>query len=326
MYKIIRAQLRAATTFADACAMLREAQHVSKEVTAVAREGVNAAERGDLVATGWEQSCRIPQIHVGMLKVAERRGTVADALDDLLLMHDTTPSFAKDVVLPNLYHLVVLAIALTGVYFSSALFEMIALPGTDPNTVPVYKMSKWMQQWMPTVALVSVGLLLFVIWGRPNLTGTSRLSLLIFDLEWRWQFGLRYSRLCEGLYRQGGNEAEMLEATSTSLGHGAFAKRYLKEVSEALSTRGQALHVALSDRLLTKDMATVLGGLTPGGSRSLLPAAFNALADMHEAFLQKIYRKWRTTSRFVLLVSIAILILLFLSSLFDFALAASQAF
>lgn len=299
-YRLLAAQLRAGVAVRAALETVETAVRLDAVSRAVARATGAAVDEGRLVADGLVATRSVPLDEVGLVRVAERSGTMADAFEDLGRARSARLRIARNVLAPNGYYLVALAIALAG---AMQLEDMLgSVLGHDVLAENgAYMLSRWLNDWAPlgigAVLAVAAG----VLAGRQWWHGRARRLLWFFDLEHRARVALQFAEFAARLYGRGATHADVLDAYADAHARGGFVRWAIREVRRDHVDAGMSIEDALAGRLVPEWLAGVLSAMVPGGRRDLYPGAWEALGKMQRSLLEA---RLRTASAMVRAVAI----------------------
>ena len=250
--------------------------------------------------TALSRTRSVPLDEVGLVRVAERLGTMVDAFEDLGRARSARLRIARNVLAPNGYYLVSLAIAVAG---AMQLEDMLgSVLGHDVLAENgAYMLSRWLNDWAPlgigAVLAVAAG----VLAGRQWWHGRARRLLWFFDVEHRARVALQFAEFAARLYGRGATHADVLDAYADAHAHGGFVRWAIREVRRDHVDAGMSIEDALAGRLVPEWLAGVLSAMVPGGRRDLYPGAWEALGKMQRSLLEA---RLRTASAMVRAVAI----------------------
>ena len=304
-YALVRAQLRAGVTAGMACRTLAALPELPANLKKIAVAGAQASHDGRAVIDGLADTNMFPPTDIGILQLADKNEQLAEALDTLEARGEESLGFASQVVLPNLYYTVILAVLVLFVWEAQSFLGTLQF--TDLSANPAMVLSSRLHLWGPAVGLTAVGLTAVIWWGKSAWTGRARQALLFFDMEGRYQIGIVFTDIAEMLTRHGASHTEILDALESALGHSHFIGHYARKARHSVIQQGEAWETAISGGLLTREHADLLAGLVPGGRRDLYPQAYRTLGAIQRRLLKTAYRSVAGILRLILLLTIVYL-------------------
>ncbi len=305
-YSVIGAQLRAGVTLSSACETLTKLNDLLPAIRKIAKAGAAAGHEGRSVIDGLADTGMLPEMDVGVFRVAESRGTLVDAIEAVESRAADKLGFSDRVLLPNLYYVFLLGIlvffALQAEDFAKGLF----VSGHTDNMA--IRLSVWLNTWGIVAGVGAIVLVCVVACGKVSWIGQKRRALLFFDTEARYQFGIRFCALAEMLARNGASHLEILNAAESVMGS-RFTQHHIVRARTAMNVHGIAFEEAISGGLLTSEHAELLSGMAPGGRRDLYTQAFRAVGLVQKRILETRYMVAEGMFRAFLLLSIMLLLI-----------------
>ena len=305
-YSVIGAQLRAGVTLLSACETLAKLTDLAPALRKLAKAGAQAGYEGRSVIDGWADTRMLPEMDIGVFRVAESRGALVDAMDAVESRASDKLGFTDQVVLPNLYYAFLLGIliffALEAEDFAKGLF----VSGNADNMA--IRLSLWLNAWGGITGAGIIVLVCVITYGKVSWTGPLRRALLFFDTEARYQFGIRFCALAEMLARNGASHLEILDAAESVMGS-RFMQHHIRKARTAMKVHGMAFEDAIGGGLLLAEHAELLSGMAPGGRRELYAQAFRTVGLVQKRILETRYRVAEGMFRAFLLLSIMMLLI-----------------
>jgi len=283
-YRLIAAQLRGGVAVHRALDTLGAAARLDAVSTGVARTVSAVVEEGGLVADGLAATRSVPPADIGLIRVAERSGTLPEALEELGRSETTRLGIARNVLAPNSYYLVALIVAVFG---TMQLEDMLgAVLGHDAlASNEAYVLSRRLNAWGPPGVVAGMALAAGVVVGRRRWHGRARRFLWFFDAEHRARLALQFAEFAARLYHRGATHPEVLDAYAEAYANGGFVRWAVREARRDHVDAGMSIEDALAGRLVPEWLAGILSAMVPGGRRDLYPDAWNALGTMQRALL-----------------------------------------
>ncbi|MDE0443014.1 MAG: type II secretion system F family protein [Gammaproteobacteria bacterium] len=284
-YRLVAAQLRGGVAVRRALDTLGASARLDAVSTGVARTVGAAVEEGQLVADGFVATRSVPRAEIGLIRVAERSGTMVEALEELGRSDAKRLTIARNVLAPNSYYLIALVMAVLG---TMQVEDMLAaVLGHDALAANgAYALSRRLNEWMPpgTVALATVAAA--IVAGRGHWHGRARRLLGFFDAEHRARLALQFAEFAARLYNRGATHAEVLDAFDEAYARSGFVRWAVREARRDHIDAGMSIEDALAGRLVPEWLAGVLSAMVPGGRRDLYPGAWDALGTMQRSLLE----------------------------------------
>ena len=284
-YRLVAAQLRGGVAVPRALATLGMSARLDAVSTGVAKTVAAAVEEGRLVAEGLVATRSVPAAEIGLIRVAERSGTMVEALEELGRSEAKQLGIARNVLAPNSYYLMALVLAVLG---TMQLEDMLgAVLGHDALAANgAYVLSRRLNDWaLPGFAAVS-GAAAGVVAGRWGWHGRARRLLGFFDAEHRARLALQFAEFATRLYNRGATHPEVLDAYEEAFARGGFVRWAVREARRDHVDAGMSIEDALAGRLIPEWLAGVLSAMVPEGRRDLYPGAWDALGSMQRSLLQ----------------------------------------
>lgn len=322
-YGVLRSQIHAGIPVRTACESIQALEHLPATWHRLARAGYQSGHQGRTIAAAWRDTNLLPDEDIGVIRVAERTGTLPQAFRSLEQKAGRrTLSFASRVVVPNAYYLSILLMLLVVVWHVQPFAATLSM---DLTTNSAWVLSGHVRAHGPWVGAMTLALILTTWHGKNRWTrpGWRRL-LLGFDLEFRYRVSLEFARLAEMLGRQGASNVEILESFLEVRGDNPFVRAAVRDAGRRVHQSGERWENAISGGLLTAEHASLLASLVPGEQRDLYPDAYQALAGIIERMLTMMYRRIGNIFRMLVFGGIAALFLLLYHGLFSISKTVSQ--
>ena len=294
-YRLVAAQLRGGVAVRRALATLATSARLDAVSTGVARTVGAAVEEGHLVADGLAETRSAPIAEIGLIRVAERSGTLADALEELGRRRAKGLGIARNVLAPNGYYLVALIVAVFGtMQLEDMLGTVLGHDALASNGA--YVLSRRLNDWAPPGMVVVAAAAVGVVAARRRWHGRARRLLWFFDAEHRARLGLQFAEFAARLYSRGATHSEVLDAYADAYATTAFVRWAVREARRDHVEAGMPIEDALAGRLVPEWLAGVLAAMVPGGRRDLYPGAWDAVGTMQRSLLEA---RLRTVSAFL---------------------------
>ncbi len=305
-YSVIGAQLRAGTPLASACETLTKLNDLLPALRKIAKAGAQAGHEGRSVIDGLADTRMLPEIDIGVFRIAESRGTLIEAIEAVESRAADKLGFADRVALPNLYYAFLFSILIFFAFEAEDFSKGLFIAGNADNMA--VRLSVWLNTWGIVAGVVGVALVFVVAYGKVSWIGRNRRALLFFDTEARYQFGIRFCALAEMLTRNGASHLEILDAAESVMSS-RFTQHHIVKARTAMNLHGMAFEDAISGGLLTAEHAELLSGMAPGGRRDLYIKAFQTVGLVQKRILETRYRVAEGMLRAFLLLSIMLLLI-----------------
>ena len=300
-YRLVAAQLRGGVAAPAAFAGMARALSVDRASGEIARTVAAAIAEGKGVWEGFSDTRSVPADEIGIVRVSEGSGSLAEGLESLAEEGEAGLSIARSVVAPNAYYLVVLTAGMFGLGQLEELLTAGFLDGAALAENGAYRLSAAVNDFGPATGILLCLAGAVVVVGRASWHGGARRALGPFDGEHRARVALQFADLAARLYRQGGNHREMLRAYEDAYGRSGYARWAVREARRDHVEGGVGIEVALRGRLVTEGMAELLGVMVPGGDRELYPRAWRELAGIQRTMLEARYKTAANLIRVLLL-------------------------
>lgn len=305
-YSIMGAQLRAGAPLSSACETLANLTDLSPALRKIAKAGAQAGYEGRSVIDGLADTGMLPDMDVGVFRVAESRGTLVEAIEAVESRASDKLGFADKVILPNLYYIFLFGILVFFAFEAEDFAKGLFVAGNSDNMA--VKLSVWLNAWGFITGVGAVALASVVTYGKVSWIGPLRRMLPFFDTEARYQFGVRFCSLAEMLARNGASHLEILDAAESVMGS-RFTQHHIRSARTAMNVRGMAFEDAIGGGLLTAEHAELLSGMAPGGRRDLYAQAFRTVGIVQKRILETRYMVVEGMFRALLLLSIMLLLI-----------------
>lgn len=289
-YQIMAAQLEQGIPAARACTSIIGTK-LHESIKILARAGVKASDRGDLVMSGWRGTGYIPPSEIAILEVAEERNALQEAFLFLLDPKRMSVSFVKAALLPAAQSILYFTVSLALVMYSETFFLNLPMGRDAATNTLAFKYSSWINDYG---LFIGIGLFLFVsvmLHGRKNWVGTKRRLLTFFGHDWIYKLGLEYSLFASDLYRQGASHSRVLEISRTILPHGKYVDAMIDRVLRETVGQGEPYAPSLAGTLLPDEYADFLGQFAPEDNPARNARGFDSIANMLHAILASRYRR-----------------------------------
>ena len=303
-YLTFAGQLEAGVAAGAALTNLVDAAAFDKATTEAARSMRDDVSRGRAVWQALDATRSAPADEVGLVRVAEGAGLLAEGLRDLARLHDAKLGIARCVIGPNAYYLGAFAAALVGI---AQLDELLMAAAVSPEGLAdnaAYELSRAVSHYGPA-AVVGIAVLAVLIGlGRARWIGGARVLLGFFDREHRARVGLQFAEHAARLYGRGATHADVLQAFEDAYARRGFKLWAVAEARRDHVQGGVAIEAAIRGRLVAPRVAGLLAGMVPGGDRKLYPRAWATIAETERALLEA---RFSTASNIVRFGTIALL-------------------
>ena len=313
-YGVLRAQLQAGVVARSACETLQSLPDLPEPWYRVARAGAQAGHEGRMIAEGWQETNLFPPEDIGVLRIAERTGTMPEAFASLEQSAGSNLSFLRKVILPNLYYLAILGVMIGLAWEAQGFLGTLKF---DMTSNPAWILSEWLRTWgFYCITAITAGIA--VVWyGKTNWVGPAvRKTLWVFDRESRYRVSLAFVRLAAMLSRQGASHTEILDAAGDVLGRSRFVAAAIRRARRMVLQEGARWEDAVSGGLLSAEHASLLAGLVPGEERSMYPEAYRTLQTVIGRMLELKYRRMAGLFRIAVFTGIAGIILTLASGIY----------
>ena len=305
-YSVLGAQLRAGVTLSSACETLAILTDLLPALRKIAKAGAQAGHEGRSVIDGLADTGMLPEMDIGVFRVAEKRGTLVDAIEAVESRASDKLGFADKVVIPNLYYAFLFSILIFFAFEAEDFAKGLFIAGNEDNMA--IKLSMWLNTWGIITGVGIIALISVITYGKMSWTGPSRRALLFFDTEARYQIGIRFCSLAEMLSRNGASHSEILDAAQSVMGS-RFTQHHIRSAKTAMNEHGMAFEEAIGGGLLTAQHAELLSSMTPGGRRDLYAQAFRTVGLVQQRILETRYMVAEGMFRAFLLLSIMMLLI-----------------
>ena len=305
-YSVLVAQLRAGVPLSSACETLAKLTDLLPALRKIAKAGAQAGYEGRSVIDGLADTGMLPEMDIGVFRVAESRGTLVDAIEAVESRASDKLGFTDKVVIPNLYYAFLFSILIFFAFEAEDFAKGLLMGSTEDNMA--IKVSIWLNTWGALTGGGIIALVSVITHGKMSWTGHARRALLFFDTEARYQVGIRFCSLAEMLSRNGASHIEILEAAQSVMGS-RFTQHHIKEAKNAMNEHGMAFEEAIGGGLLTVQHAELLSSMAPGGRRDLYAQAFQTVGLVQKRILETRYMVAEGMFRAFLLLSIMMLLI-----------------
>ena len=305
-YSVIGAQLRAGVPLSSACETLAKLTDLLPALRKIAKAGAQAGHEGRSVIDGLADTGMLPEMDIGVFRVAESRGTLVDAIEAVESSASDKLGFTDQVVLPNLYYAFLLGILLFFAFEAEDFAKGLFVAGNADNMA--IKLSVWLNAWGTITGAGVLALVSVITYGKVSWIGHARRALLFFDAEARYQVGIRFCSLAEMLSRNGASHLEILDAAQSVMGS-RFTQHHIRSARAAMKVHGMAFEEAIGGGLLTAQHAELLSSMAPGGRRDLYAQAFRTVGLVQKRILETRYLVAEGMFRAFLLLSIMLLLI-----------------
>ncbi len=232
-----------------------------------------------------------PDDEVGVVRVAEQTGVLADGLRDLAREATSKLGIARSVLAPNAYYLVALVAAVFGVAQLDELMEAGALVPEALATNGAYRLSQAVSGYGPGLGTAAGSLALGVMAARARWTGRHRALLLVFDWEYRARMTVQFAEHAARLYGRGGTHTDVLDAYESAYGRSGFRRWAVREARQEHVHGGIAIETAIKGRLVTAGVAGLVASMVPGGDRNRYASAWASVAESRRELLRAAFAR-----------------------------------
>ena len=261
-------------------------------------------ERGRTFWQALDATRSAPDDEVGVVRVAEQTGVLADGLRDLAREAASKLGIARSVLAPNAYYLVALTAAVFGVAQLDELMEAGALVPEALETNDAYRLSRWIGDYGPGFGIAAAGLSAGVMAARSRWKGWQRALLLVFDWEYRARMTVQFAEHAARLYARGGTHTEVLDAYESAYGRSGYRRWAVTEARREHVDGGIAIETAIKGRLVTAGVAGLVASMVPGGDRNRYAGAWASVAESRRELLRAAFAR---VSNMVKLGTVAVL-------------------
>ncbi len=305
-YSVLGAQLRAGVTLSSACETLAKLTDLLPALRKIAKAGAQAGHEGRSVIDGLADTRMLPEMDIGVFRVAESRGTLVDAIEAVESRASNKLGFTDKVVIPNLYYAFLFSILIFFAFEAEDFAKGLFIAGNEDNMA--IKLSMWLNTWGIITGVGVIALVSVITYGKMSWTGPLRRALLFFDTEARYQIGIRFCSLAEMLSRNGASHLEILDAAQSVM-RSRFTQHHIRSAKTAMNEHGVAFEEAIGGGLLTTQHAELLSSMAPGGRRDLYAQAFRTVGLVQQRILETRYLVAEGMFRAFLLLSIMLLLI-----------------
>ena len=308
LYTLVSAQLKAGIPVASAFENLLKLPGVTPTFHKVTKIAAQSGHNGQSVIEDLSRTGYFPAMDIGIFRVAEAKGTLQSALDQADIRSDHSLGFFALVVRPNLYYCTLLSIL---VFFAVEArdFGYELIDDTELTGNSAIDLSVWLNEWGIATLVIAGLVIAIVVHGKLSWIGKARKALLFFDLEARYQIGMKFCALAEMMSLAGASQVEILTEANNVLAQSRYARHTIADALRKMSQFGVSFEDAIAGGILPTEQASVLDGLTPGGQRNLYPAAFHTVGILQKKLLETRYQVAEGLFRGVLLIAIMILLI-----------------
>ena len=303
-YLVFAGQLEAGVAASTALGNLVDSVAFDTPTVDAARSMRDDVTRGLPVWQALEATGSAPPDEVGLARVAEGAGLLAEGLRDLAGMSNARIGIVRSILGPNAYYLGAFVVALVGIAHLDDLLMTAALSPQSLDQNSAYRLSRAINDYGLGAFLGIALLAAWVMFGRWHCTGRVRRLLGFFDAEHRARVGLQFAEHAARLYGRGATHVDVLQAFEDAYGRGGFKLWAIREARREHVEGGMAIEAAIKGRLVAPRVAGLLAGMIPGGDRSLYPRAWATIAETERVLLEA---RFSTASNLVRLGTIAVL-------------------
>ena len=303
-YRLLSAQIDAGFVATRACRELAELDGLPGGIRTLAGAGGQSEREGRPAVEGMALTGLLPPEDVAVLALAQKFGSLPEALKRLANPDEQVPGVLGRVLAPNLYFATVLGILVFLIMSASGFFERMRFPG-DGN--PLYEASLLLQRWAPTV-LWGTGLLMTVVlWvvKRSTAEPLRRVMAPFDDIE-RLRIGIRYCLIAAMMARNGAVGTTILEHVADVFRSSPYLRHHARQAHGRIVTEGTRLEDALADGILKPRYAALLKGLVPGRALDRYETGYRTLADVQRQMLDRRLDVLNRLLRIVLLAGIVL--------------------
>lgn len=309
MYRVLLAQLRGGIPFDQACQVIDRSLNLNPVINRIAKAGHEATNRGKRVTEGLSIGGYLPIRHTQIIDLAEQNDRLMDAFDYLIHEDEESLGIWNSVVWPKIYFTIVLGALLFASTQIHTLLDKMGTRGVDVGNILAYKVSVFLADWILWIVGIVFWIITVIAWARRSSTGLVRKLLAHPIDDWNRRLALATCRLSVVMYQQGANHMQALTACEHSMG-GTYVQHCIKIIRYECTTEGLRYLDAISGRLLTKDLASVLGGLAPSGSSDDYILAMQTVANVYAEQVKAMYAGWQHVYTLIIMLGIAAMILM----------------
>ena len=288
-YTTMAGQMEAGIATGQAVANLGRSGGFPKP-TVKAMEGMGEdLSRGRTFWQALDGTRAVPDDEVGVVRVAEQSGALAEGLRDLARQGTAKLGIARSVLAPNAYYLVALVAAVFGVAQLDELMEAGAVVPEVLVENDAYRLSRAISVYGPAVGIGLAGMTMGVMVARSRWRGAARRLLVVFDWEYRARMTLQFAEHAARLYARGATHTDVLDAYESAYGRAGYRRWAVRGARREHVDGGIAIETAIKDRLVTAGVAGLVASMAPGGDRIRYAGAWASVAEsrrelLHAAF------------------------------------------
>lgn len=303
-YTTMAGQLEAGVATPVAVANLGQSGGFQKATVKAMRGMGEDLARGRTFWEALDGTRAAPDDEIGLVRVAEQAGVLAEGLRDLAREGAAKLGIARSVLVPNAYYLVAFVAAAFGIAQLDELMEAGALVPEELAGNDAYRLSRAVSVYGPAAALAVAGAAVGVMALRSRLRGAARLLLTVFDWEYRARMGLQFAEHSARLYARGATHTDVLDAYEAAYGRSGYRRWAVREARREHVDGGIAIETAIKDRLVPAGVAGLVASMVPGGDRNRYAAAWASVAEFRRELLKAAFAR---VSNMVRLGTVAVL-------------------
>ena len=303
-YTTMAGQLEAGVATSTAVRNLGQSGGFPKATLKAMRGMSEELERGRTFWQALDSTQSVPDDEVGVVRVAEQTGVLADGLRDLAREAASKLGIARSVLAPNSYYLVALLAAVFGVGQLDELMEAGALVPEALETNRAYRLSRLVSGFGPALGIGAAGIALGVMAARARWRGWHRVLLLVFDWEYRARMTVQFAEHAARLYARGGTHTDVLDAYESAYGRSGFRRWAVTQARREHVDDGIAIETAIKGRLVSPGVAGLVASMVPGGDRNRYAGAWASVAESRRELLRAAFAR---VSNMVKLGTVAVL-------------------
>ena len=290
-YTTMAGQLEAGVATGQAVANLGRSGGFPKP-TVKAMDGMGEdLSRGRTFWQALDGTRSVPDDEVGVVRVAEQSGALAEGLRDLAREGTAKLGIGRSVLAPNAYYLVAFVAAVFGVAQLDELMEAGALAPEALAANDAYRLSRAINVYGPALGLVLAASTVGVMVARSRWRGALRRVLLVFDWEYRARLTLQFAEHAARLYARGATHTDVLDAFESAYGRAGYRRWAVREARREHVDGGIAIETAIKDRLVSAGVAGLVASMVPGGDRNRYAGAWASVAESRRELLKAAFAR-----------------------------------
>ncbi len=283
-YSLLSAQVEAGFVASRACRELAALEGLPRGIHALADAGGQAEREGHTVVDGLARTGRLPAEDLAILTIAERYGSLPEALRRLSSRDEQIPGVFGQIVVPNLYFVAIGSLLVFLIANAAGFFTQMRLPGFGN---PLYDASLALQSGLPAALGIGGLGLAAGIWIVKCSTGSLRRLLEPFDTIERLRIGIRFCYLAALMAHNGAVGKVILENMAEIFRKDRYLHHHAVRAHGRIVSEGARLEDALADGVLKPRYAAMLGGLVPGGTLERYEMGYRTLAEVQRQMLDR---------------------------------------